>query len=230
MIYFIRIGAYYEVGVLHYSLHECINENLMRWILIWLNLISRRNGRTFSTVELVHYYVGMNRFYPNVTLLGPCTYKLRWTYTNFVDTDNETFNNSLQSRLGGLVVIVLVIEPKVRSIKPGEGDGFIMVIKIRITTSFGGEVKPSVPCRKMLRSVKISHVWTKICHNVKLIIPFADSSCFLPYDSDGRVARECLWPNQQFSPVNVIRAWFSMIICVIWGMNYRLVGRCSSET
>jgi len=30
MIYFIRIGAYYYVGVLHYSLHECINENLTK--------------------------------------------------------------------------------------------------------------------------------------------------------------------------------------------------------
>jgi hypothetical protein len=33
-----------------------------------------------------------------------------------------------------------VIEP--------EGDGFLRVIKIRSTTSFGGEVKPSVPCRR----------------------------------------------------------------------------------
>jgi hypothetical protein len=26
MIYFIRIGAYYYLDILHYSIHECINE------------------------------------------------------------------------------------------------------------------------------------------------------------------------------------------------------------
>jgi hypothetical protein len=29
---------------------------------------------------------------------------------------------------------------------PAEDDGFLRVIKIRGTTSFGAEVKPSVPC------------------------------------------------------------------------------------
>jgi hypothetical protein len=29
-----------------------------------------------------------------------------------------------------------------------------MAIKIRSTTPFGGEVEPSVPCRKILRNVK----------------------------------------------------------------------------
>jgi hypothetical protein len=31
---------------------------------------------------------------------------------------------------------------------PAEVEGFLRVIKIRSTTSFGGEVKPSVPCRR----------------------------------------------------------------------------------
>jgi hypothetical protein len=43
---------------------------------------------------------------------------------------------------------VLATGPKVRGFKPGRGDGFLRVIKIRSTTSFGGEVKPSVPCRR----------------------------------------------------------------------------------
>jgi hypothetical protein len=37
---------------------------------------------------------------------------------------------------------------------PGQGDGFLRVITIRSTTSFGREVKPEVPCRKILRHVK----------------------------------------------------------------------------
>jgi hypothetical protein len=43
------------------------------------------------------------------------------------------------------VVSVLAPGPKVRGFNP---DGFFRVIKIRSTTSFGGEVKPSVPCRR----------------------------------------------------------------------------------
>jgi hypothetical protein len=45
--------------------------------------------------------------------------------------------------LGGLVVSVLATGPKVRGF-----DGFLRVIQIRSTTSFGEEVKPSVPCRR----------------------------------------------------------------------------------
>jgi hypothetical protein len=41
--------------------------------------------------------------------------------------------------LGGLVVSVLATGPKVRGFDPG----FLRVIKIRSTISFGGEVKPS---------------------------------------------------------------------------------------
>jgi hypothetical protein len=50
--------------------------------------------------------------------------------------------------------IVLVIGPKVRGLKPVESDWFLMAIKIRSMTSFGGEVKPSAPCRKDLRHIK----------------------------------------------------------------------------
>jgi hypothetical protein len=35
-----------------------------------------------------------------------------------------------------------------------EDDGFLRAIKIHITTSFGGEAKLSVPCRKIIRHVK----------------------------------------------------------------------------
>jgi hypothetical protein len=41
------------------------------------------------------------------------------------------------------VVSVLATGPKVRGF-----DGFLREIKIRSTTSIGGEVKPSVPCHR----------------------------------------------------------------------------------
>jgi hypothetical protein len=56
-------------------------------------------------------------------------------------------------RLGVVVVSALATGPKVREFKPGRSDGFLRAIKIRSTSSFGSEVKPEVPCRKILRHV-----------------------------------------------------------------------------
>jgi hypothetical protein len=38
---------------------------------------------------------------------------------------------------------------------PAEGDGILMAVEIRSTTSFGEEVKPPAPHRKISRHVKI---------------------------------------------------------------------------
>jgi hypothetical protein len=56
--------------------------------------------------------------------------------------------------LGGLIVIVLAIGPKVRGLKPGQVDRFSRAIKIRGAPSFGGEVQPSAICRKILLHLK----------------------------------------------------------------------------
>jgi hypothetical protein len=60
---------------------------------------------------------------------------------------------NVKSRLGSVVVSVLATGPKGRGLKPGRGDGFVRTIKIRSTPSFGWEVKPEVPCCKILRPV-----------------------------------------------------------------------------
>jgi hypothetical protein len=41
------------------------------------------------------------------------------------------------------------LDPRFTGSNTVEGDGFLMAIKIRSTTSFGGEVNPSVPCRNI---------------------------------------------------------------------------------
>jgi hypothetical protein len=56
--------------------------------------------------------------------------------------------------LGGLVVSVLVIEQKVRGFKPGRRRWIFKGDKVRSTPSFREEIKPSVPCRKILRHAK----------------------------------------------------------------------------
>jgi hypothetical protein len=48
------------------------------------------------------------------------------------------------------MVSVIAIGPKV----PGFRTGILRAITIRSTPSFGGEVKPLAPCRKILRHVK----------------------------------------------------------------------------
>jgi hypothetical protein len=52
------------------------------------------------------------------------------------------------------VVSVLATGPKCHGFKSGQGDGFLRAIKIHSTPSFGWEVKPEVPCRKILQHVK----------------------------------------------------------------------------
>jgi hypothetical protein len=52
------------------------------------------------------------------------------------------------------VVSVLAAGPKGHGFKLGRGDGFLRAIKFRSTPSLGWEVKPEVPCRKILRHVK----------------------------------------------------------------------------
>jgi hypothetical protein len=54
------------------------------------------------------------------------------------------------------MIRLFATELKVHEFKPGRGDGFFRAITIGSTPSFGGEVKPSVPCRKILRHVKIT--------------------------------------------------------------------------
>jgi hypothetical protein len=58
-----------------------------------------------------------------------------------------------EGRLGGVVISVLAAGPKGRGFKPGLGDEFLRAIKIRSTPSFGWEIKPEVPCSKILRHV-----------------------------------------------------------------------------
>jgi hypothetical protein len=60
----------------------------------------------------------------------------------------------LLRRLGGVVVSVLATGSKGRGLKPVRGDGLLRAINIRSTPSVGWEVKPEVPCRKILWHVK----------------------------------------------------------------------------
>jgi hypothetical protein len=62
----------------------------------------------------------------------------------------------MDNLLGGLIVSVLVIAPKVRGFKSGRINGFLRANKIRCTPSFGGKIKPLAPCHTILLHIKIT--------------------------------------------------------------------------
>jgi hypothetical protein len=59
----------------------------------------------------------------------------------------------MSCHLGGVVVSVLGTGPKGCGFEPGQGDGFLRAKKSAAHLPFGWEVKPEVPCRKILRHV-----------------------------------------------------------------------------
>jgi hypothetical protein len=61
------------------------------------------------------------------------------------------------------------------SSNPTESDGFLRAIKIRITISFEGEVKPSAPSRKILRHVKESYEYERRTSLAKFTAIFSPS-------------------------------------------------------
>jgi hypothetical protein len=101
--------------------------------------------------------------------------------------------------LGALLIIVLAIDPRFAGSYPAEDSEFLRVIKIRSTTSFGEEVKPSALCRNILRRVKEHCRYEKIlvyfvrkihCHFfAKLLL--LRCRCLLI------TARELWWINQE---------------------------------
>jgi hypothetical protein len=101
---------------------------------------------------------------------------------------------------GGVVVSVLATGPKGRGFKPGWGDGFLRVMKVRSTPSFAWEVKPEVPCHTILWHVKdpltYQRYWIREIL-IPLSIPPARSTCLCWYDCQrALVDKSGVTPNQ----------------------------------
>jgi hypothetical protein len=92
------------------------------------------------------------------------------------------------SHLGGVMVSMLAIGPKVCMFRLDQGSGFLRAIKIHTMPSFGGEVKPEVPCHKILWYVKITCKYEQKC----LARPNSSFPSSVPpafYQITGRIAR-----------------------------------------
>jgi hypothetical protein len=108
------------------------------------------------------------------------------------------------------VVSVLSIEPRGPGFKPGRGDGFFRAIKIRSTPSLWGVVKSETPCRKILH-VKITrkHEQKDFAKPDSFASP-VPPACYQM--TTGRIARKLCWTNYEFSSVDIIPPWFSVLI------------------
>jgi hypothetical protein len=121
--------------------------------------------------------------------------------TTTITTTTITTTTSSRSRLGGVVVSVLAAGPKGHRLKPGWGDGFLGAIKICSTPYFGWELKPEVPCRKILRHVKDPLRYIRYWEaKFSLLRPFL----LLAPDSAGKTAIELWWMSQELFPASII--------------------------
>jgi hypothetical protein len=88
------------------------------------------------------------------------------------------------------------LDPRFAGSNSAENDGFLKAIKIHISTSFGEEVKPLVPSRKILWDVKNTYRYEKR-YVGKIHGSFSPSfSCF-PTCCLLVIAKELWWMNQE---------------------------------
>jgi hypothetical protein len=117
------------------------------------------------------------------------------------------------------------LDPRFADSNPAECYRCLMAIKIRSTPSFGGEIKPSAPRRKITRYVKNPfEVWTYILRKT-IFISFTGSSCFdtrwllveLPKSASGRI-------KSFFLPISFHRD--SLCSYITWGWT---IGPCQPQ-
>jgi hypothetical protein len=127
------------------------------------------------------------------------------------------------------MISVLAIELKVRGFKSGRERWILRPIKIRSTPSFGGEVKPSVPCRKIfascqrtIRSMNKDTSLGQINHFIRQFLLLCNKVTV------GRIARECWWKNRFSTVISFHHG--SPCSYIIRGINNWPVGGRSSET
>jgi hypothetical protein len=105
------------------------------------------------------------------------------------------------------------LDPRFAGSIPAEVDGFLRVIKIRSTISFGGEIKPSVQCRKFTACKRTLRAWIEmfrkqnsaaISHPILLIdclmaLAVISGWVELVQSVDWSLTTECTLPDQETS-------------------------------
>jgi hypothetical protein len=110
----------------------------------------------------------------------------------------------------------LPLDPKFAGSNPIEDDVFLRAVTIRSTTSFGWVAKPSAPCRKILRNVKVLLRYDRdtdrqnsatISHP---FLPFTHSPISHPATISPRFATRCIYFNQSREFWWMNREWLEL--------------------
>jgi hypothetical protein len=73
------------------------------------------------------------------------------------ETENQIFNSvyiTVSRAINLSIPLRQILQYLAHLSNPADNNGFLKVITIHSMTSFGGEVKPSAKCRKILQHVK----------------------------------------------------------------------------
>jgi hypothetical protein len=95
------------------------------------------------------------------------------------------------------VVIALATEPKVHGFKPGQGRLIFNGVKNPYHDFLRKETKPSVPCREILRHVRVPYGVCKRYFVGKIHGHFSPSFSFIAIRQSNVKARELWWMNQE---------------------------------
>jgi hypothetical protein len=118
--------------------------------------------------------------------------------------------------LSGIMVSMLAIGPKVRGLEPVRGWGIFKGDNSPNRASFGEEVKPSDPCRKIFRHVKNPSKYKHILRKAKFVISFGSSTYVptkwlfvgFPESSGGRMSFRCRYHCATLLHANISpRGW-----------------------
>jgi hypothetical protein len=88
-------------------------------------------------------------------------------------------------------LVCLPLDPRVAGWNLADAIDFLRAIRIRSIPSFGWEVKPEAPCRKILRHVKITCNWERNAYKAKFSL-HSSIPCTCSHMTAGRIARGAL--------------------------------------
>jgi hypothetical protein len=112
--------------------------------------------------HIAHSSSALVSYFRMFCFVGRCTrYSSMLVIPSEEYTTSSPWANLTWSRPWGLEVSVLATGPNVCVFRPGRRRWIFKGPKIRGKTSFGGEVKLPVPCRKILRHVKEPNEYVK---------------------------------------------------------------------
>jgi hypothetical protein len=113
--------------------------------------------------------------------------------------------------LGGLAVAYLPLDPISRVQTRLTTTDFLRAIKVSSTASFGGQVKPSAPCRRFTACWSNLRVWKRYFVGKIRTFPSPSSSCFATRLLYWQDCRRALVDESRVTSVDFIPPWLIIL-------------------